>query len=75
VTRRKEAQIQQQELLQRLTLATDSAQIGIWEIDISDGNIIWDDKMFELYGYEKNSSIPPYKIWKQAVHPDDLTMM
>ncbi|MGC8006360.1 hypothetical protein ACP3V7_25055, partial [Salmonella enterica] len=58
VTRRKEAQIQQQELLQRLTLATDSAQIGIWEIDISDGNIIWDDKMFELYGYEKNSSIP-----------------
>ncbi|MBX9778954.1 MAG: PAS domain-containing protein [Chitinophagaceae bacterium] len=75
VTRRKEAQIQQQELLQRLTLATDSAQIGIWEIDINDGNIIWDDKMFEIYGYEKNSSIPPYKIWKEAVHPEDIVMM
>ena len=75
VTRRKEAQIQQQELLQRLTLATDSAQIGIWEIDINDGNIIWDDKMFELYGYEKNSTIPPYQIWKQAVHADDIAMM
>jgi PAS domain S-box-containing protein len=75
VTRRIEAQLQQQELLQRLTLATDSAKIGIWEIDIKDGNIIWDDKMFELYGYEKDSPFPPYKIWKQAVHPEDLIMM
>ncbi len=75
VTRRRQAQLEQQELLQRLTLATDSAKIGIWEIDLQDRNVIWDDKMFDLYGYEKDTPFTPYKIWKRAMHPDDLEMM
>ena len=75
ITRRQQAQLDQEELLQRLTLATDSAQIAIWEIDIATNHIIWDDKMFEMYGYENDPAFPPYKIWKRAVHPDDLEMM
>ncbi|TAH06873.1 MAG: PAS domain S-box protein [Sphingobacteriia bacterium] len=75
ITRRRQAQQVQQELVQRLTLATDSAQIGIWEIDLKDKKIIWDDKMFELYGFEKNTPFAPQKIWKTAMHPDDLAMM
>ena len=75
ITRRRQAQKEQEELLQRLTLATDSAKIGIWEVDLNDNNIIWDDKMYELYGYEKNSPLPAYKIWKRCMHPDDLEMM
>ncbi|TAH09452.1 MAG: PAS domain S-box protein [Sphingobacteriia bacterium] len=75
ITRRQQAQLDQEELLQRLTLATDSAQIGIWEIDIATNNIIWDDKMFEMYGYENDPAFPPYKIWKRTVHPEDLDMM
>jgi PAS domain S-box-containing protein len=75
ITRRQQAQLDQEELLQRLTLATDSAQIAIWEIDLATNHIIWDDKMFEMYGYEKDPAFPPYKIWKRAVHPDDLEMM
>jgi len=75
ITRRRQAQIEQEELLQRLTLATDSAKIGIWEVDLNDNHIIWDDKMYELYGYETNSPLPAYKIWKRCMHPDDLEMM
>ncbi len=75
ITRRQQAQLDQEELLQRLTLATDSAQIAIWEIDIATNHIIWDDKMFEMYGYDKDPAFPPYKIWKRSVHPDDLEMM
>ncbi len=75
ITRRQQAQLDQEELLQRLTLATDSAQIAIWEIDIATNHIIWDDKMFEMYGYENDPDFPPYKIWKRTVHPDDLDMM
>ncbi len=75
ITRRQQAQLDQEELLQRLTLATDSAQIAIWEIDIATNHIIWDDKMFEMYGYENDPAFPPYKIWKRTVHPDDLDMM
>lgn len=75
ITHRKQAQLEQQEILQRLTLATDSAKIGIWEIDLKDNHIIWDDKMYEMYGYEKDTTIPAHKIWKRALYPNDLEYM
>ncbi|MBY0479865.1 MAG: PAS domain-containing protein [Chitinophagaceae bacterium] len=76
ITRRKQAQQQQEELLQRLTLATDSAKIGIWEIDLKHNNkVIWDDTMFDIYGYANNPQVEPYKIWKKLMHPDDMQMM
>ena len=76
ITRRRQAQQQQEELLQRLTLATDSAKIGIWEIDLKHNNkVIWDDTMFDIYGYANNSQVEPYKIWKKLMHPDDMSMM
>ena len=76
ITRRKLAQKEQEELLQRLTLATDSAKIGIWEIDIKNNNhVIWDDTMFDIYGYSNTEEASPYKIWKKLLHPDDTNMM
>ena len=76
ITKRKHAQQQQEELLQRLTLATDSAKIGIWEIDLKNNNhVIWDDTMFDIYGYVNNEHASPYKIWKKLMHPDDMNMI
>jgi PAS domain S-box-containing protein len=76
ITKRKHAQQQQEELLQRLTLATDSAKIGIWEVDLKNNNhVIWDDTMFEIYGYVNNQQASPYKIWKKLMHPDDMNMI
>jgi PAS domain S-box-containing protein len=76
ITKRKHAQQQQEELLQRLTLATDSAKIGIWEVDLKNNNhVIWDDTMFEIYGYVNNDQASPYKIWKKLMHPDDMNMI
>lgn len=65
----------QEELLQRLTLATDSAEIGIFEIDLGTGKVIWDDRMYELYGYSKETPLSLYKIFYTAVHPDDAERM
>jgi PAS domain S-box-containing protein len=76
ITKRKHAQQQQEELLQRLTLATDSAKIGIWEVDLKNNNlVIWDDTMFDIYGYVNNEHASPYKIWKKLMHPDDMNMI
>lgn len=65
----------QEELLQRLTLATDSAEIGIFEIDLGTGAVIWDDRMYELYGYPKDTPLSLYKIFYTAMHPDDAQRM
>ncbi len=75
ITKRKNAEKEQQETLQRLSLATDSAQIGVWEVDLTDGTTFWDEKMYDLYGFAKDTPFKPYKIFKKAMHPDDKDMM
>ncbi|PJE47130.1 MAG: hypothetical protein CUR34_06270 [Sediminibacterium sp.] len=75
ITKRKNAEQEQQETLQRLSLATDSAQIGVWEVDISEGTTYWDEKMYDLYGFAKNTLFAPLKIFKKALHPEDKPLM
>jgi hypothetical protein len=36
------------QLYHRLERAMDSAQIGIWELDVVNDRLIWNDRMFEL---------------------------
>lgn len=62
---------QLQELSHRLKIALDSSQIGIWELDIASGKLIWDDRMRELYG-RIGSTSETYEDWRSALHSDDL---
>jgi PAS domain S-box-containing protein len=75
ITQRKQTLKEQEELVQRLTLATDSAEIGIFEIDLATNDVIWDDKMYEIYGCRKDQGLSLYKVFFSSVHPDDRTMM
>ena len=68
----KEFEMQLQQTTDRLSLALNSGAIGYWEWDIQQNILVWDDRMYELYGYLKeNYSHLPYEIWANAVHPDD----
>ena len=58
-------------LSQHLLLATQSAQIGIWEWNIVQNKLTWDTQMYELYGLPKESQDEPYSTWSNALHPDD----
>ena len=72
VSDRKEFEVQLQQTTDRLSLALKSGAIGCWEWDIQQDFLVWDDRMYELYGYLKeNYSHLPYEIWANAVHPDD----
>ena len=56
----------------RISIAADSAGIGIWEYDLVNDVLIWDDWMFKLYGIERSDFQGGYEDWKNAVHPDDV---
>ena len=56
---------------QRLQLATKSGQLGVWEWDITAGTIIWDERMFDLYGLSQTSGAVELAVWINGVHPDD----
>ena len=72
ISDRKQAELQLRKTTDRLALALNSGAIGCWEWDIQQNLLVWDDRMYELYGYlkETNSHLP-YEIWANAVHPDD----
>jgi PAS domain S-box-containing protein len=55
----------------RLSLATGSANLGIWEWDIEKQVMLWDDRTYELFGYDKETSKSTEEIWAKSLHPDD----
>jgi PAS domain S-box-containing protein len=59
-------------LAERLNLAAKAGQYGIWDWDIINDRLMWDDRMYELYGYGNNKVfINAYQSWLDGVHPDD----
>ncbi|WP_377477454.1 MAG: PAS domain S-box protein [Microcoleus anatoxicus] len=72
ITDRKLAETQLKEISERLSFSLQSGGIGCWEWDIIDNTLVWDDRMYELYGVTKNSdSRLAYEIWATGLHPDD----
>ena len=62
---------QLQELSHRLKIALDASEIGIWELDIGSGKLLWDERMKELYGIGPDTR-EIYEDWRDTLHPDDL---
>lgn len=71
ISERKIAEDNLKLLTERLELATKSAHIGIWDWDIVDNNLLWDDQMYRLYGIEDKTSIREFDGWLKGIHPED----
>ncbi|MEH2379953.1 MAG: GAF domain-containing protein [Nostoc sp.] len=74
ITQRKQSEAKLHKLSQRLALSFKSGGIGCWDWDIVENTILWDERMYELYGFTKPSdSDVVYDIWANRLHPDDRT--
>jgi PAS domain S-box-containing protein len=71
LTGRKQAEEALARSNERLALATRSARIGVWDWNIPQNELIWDDQMFALYGVKKEGFGGAYDAWISGVHPDD----
>ena len=71
ITIRKQSEEALKQISTRLKLAVQAGGVGVWDFDILNNTLLWDDRMFELYGIEKNRFIPAYRSWVNGVHPDD----
>ncbi|HQF55715.1 MAG TPA: CHASE domain-containing protein [Fibrobacteria bacterium] len=59
------------ELTDRLSLATRAGGVGIWDYDVVQGTLHWDDQMHLLYGTDPSRFENVYEAWRSGVHPDD----
>jgi len=72
ISERKAAELEIKTSHQRMTLAANSAEIGIWDLDLVNNILVWDDWMFKLYGVKRENFGGAYEAWQQGIHPDDL---
>jgi len=56
---------------ERLQLAIRSGNIGIWDWEIDQNILVWDQSMYALYGLKKENFSSAYEAWKATVHPED----
>jgi PAS domain S-box-containing protein len=73
LTARKQAERKADELRERLSIATTGTGIGVWDWDIRNDRIIWDDQMYRIYGLhpEQFLSQSQGQSPEMGVHPQD----
>ncbi len=57
-------------LIERVNVATQAARVGIWEWDITSGDVVWDAINDRLYALPDGKRAT-YGVWSAALHAED----
>ena len=56
----------------RITIATESGEIGVWEWEADSGRVDWTPQMYKLYGVTAENMQLTLDNWLAFIHPEDL---
>ena len=62
-------------LEQRWGLALQSAQFGVWDLDVPAHRVLYSPQWKRALGYDAGAEPEPTSVWRARVHPDDLPQM
>ena len=57
---------------ERLKLAIDAASLGIWDWDVEQDRLVWDNSMYRLYGVRKEEFGGAIDAWSRCLVPEDV---
>ncbi|GEM_PF-3388953 len=57
--------------IERLDLSLSLGNIGVWDWDVTNNVLLWDDSMYDLYGIDKAKFSQAFDAWTVTIHPDD----
>jgi PAS domain S-box-containing protein len=57
---------------ERLNLALDGSQAGLWDWDLESGHVFLSDRWKAMLGYRPEELGENFQEWESRVHPDDL---
>ncbi len=60
---------------QRLDLALWGADLGVWESNFPDGTSYFNDRWYQMLGYEPGELGNDITTWQDLVHPDDKAVV
>lgn len=70
-SKQRKIQIALEESEERLRLAVESAQEGVYDLDISTGKVIVNDIYARMLGYEPDKFSESIENWSDKLHPED----
>jgi PAS domain S-box-containing protein len=56
---------------QRLAMATHANEIGLWDLTLADGTMVWNEMMFRIFGRERETFTGRYEDFTKCLHPED----
>lgn len=69
---RKKAEIDLKENQDRLALALLSSGIGIWDLSLADGKMIWDEGMYQIFGMQSGTFEGTRESFRGRILTEDL---
>lgn len=71
ISERKRNEEEIRQLNERISTATHASKVGIWDWDVQNNVLKWDDQMYLLYGLSKSEFAGAYEAWVYGLHPED----
>jgi diguanylate cyclase (GGDEF)-like protein/PAS domain S-box-containing protein len=71
ITARKEAERQIERLKQRFELALEATRIGVFEADLEDHTVQFDDTLLQIFGLIDTPHVMAGDDWLTVIHPED----
>lgn len=71
VSRLRASEAQLREKQERLKAAASAGIVGVWDWDVVNNRLIWDEVMYRLYGRKEGDFGEAYEAWASAIHPED----
>jgi len=68
-TMRTESALKESE--ERLRMALEAGQIGVWDWDMVTDKIYWNDNVYKIHGIDKKTYTPTFSSYIKLIHPDD----
>jgi PAS domain S-box-containing protein len=71
LTERKIAEERLKESMSQNELAVDISKLGVYELRIDSGELLWNDRHLEFYGIKREEFTNDIEGWRSQLHPDD----
>jgi PAS domain S-box-containing protein len=72
ISDRKRAEVSLRESEERLSLAFEGAQEGVWDWNLVTGDVVYSRRWKHMLGYADDEIEPHVSAWERLLHPDDM---
>ena len=66
---------ERQQGAERLDLALQGAELGLWDLHVSTGNFVINPRERAILGFAADDVLPQAGAWRELIHPDDRALV